>query len=292
MRISRSKLSFLARIIRHRLARRPRACPYCAESLRLELMGRKRLILEVLRCQKCLLMFRYPMDSPEESYMYYQNEYRSGATTDLPHDDQLGPMMERQFRGTGLDLEAKIKVLKRLGPAGRVLDYGCSWGYGTYQLAAHGYEAIGFEISRARAKFGRERLAVQILDDPSQLDSLPARSFDIIFSNHVLEHLPSLRETLQSFAHLLADGGLMFHVLPNFSGTSARSGLFWKWIGEAHPIAPTKAFFERNLPGHGFDPLICTSGPFDDTLADKLSHGEVRKLDAAGDELLVLAWKA
>ena len=292
MRIAKSKLSFLRRIIQHRLARQPRVCPYCAESLKIELMGRKKLILDVVRCQNCLLIFRYPMDDSEESYTYYEHEYESGATTHLPHDNQVKSMLENGFKGTGLDLGAKIKVLKGLRSSGRVLDYGSSWGYGTYQLAAHGYRAIGFEISRARAQFGREKLGVQIVDDPSELENFPGQSFDIIFTNHVLEHLLCLREKMNLFARLLADEGIMFHVLPNFSGTSARSGLFWKWIGEAHPIAPSKAFFERNLSKHGFRQVVCASGPFDDTLEEKLFQQQFEKLDIEGDELLVLAWKS
>ena len=94
------------------------------------------------------------------------------------------------------------------------------------------------------------------------------------------------------FARLFADEGIMFHVLPNFSGTSARSGLFWKWIGEAHPIAPSKAFYERNLSKHGFRQVVCASGPFDDTLEEKLFQQQFEKLDIEGDELLVLAWKS
>jgi hypothetical protein len=84
---------------------------------------------------------------------------------------------------------------------------------------------------------------------------------------------------------------MMYHVLPNFTGRTARAGLFWSWIGEAHPIAPTIDFFQRNLPTHGFSQVICTSGPFDDALVERIEKQQWDQLHTEGDELLVLAWK-
>ena len=169
MHISKAKLSFIRRIVRNRLARQRRACPYCGESSNLELIGRKKVLLDVLRCKNCLLIFRWPMDTTIDNYAYYQDEYRAGLTTDLPTEHQLESMARESFRGSPLDLSQKIQILKALRPSGVVLDYGCSWGYGVYQLLAHGYRALGFEISKPRATLGREKLGVEILDEPRDL---------------------------------------------------------------------------------------------------------------------------
>ncbi|MDM8548990.1 class I SAM-dependent methyltransferase [Desulfobacterales bacterium HSG2] len=93
-----------------------------------------------------------------------------------------------QFRKTEKDFSVKIATLKELMPSGTVLDFGCSWGYATLQLREAGYDAIGFEISKQRAEFGRIHLGVTIIDEYSNLNKFPLSSFDIIFSSHVLEH--------------------------------------------------------------------------------------------------------
>ena len=73
------------------------------------------------------------------------------------------------FSGTPRDINTWIGVLQFLRPGGRVLDFGCSWGYGTYQLRQAGFDAVGFEVSRPRAKFGREKLGLNIIDSFDEL---------------------------------------------------------------------------------------------------------------------------
>jgi SAM-dependent methyltransferase len=252
-------------------------------------LGRKWLLLDVLRCRACGLDFRYPLDTPEDSAAYYEREYRSAAATQFPAPDELGAMAARDFRDTPWDLESRIRVLRALAPKGRVLDYGCSWGYGTYQLRAHGYDAVGYEIAASRAHFGQVHLGFPVLTSPAELEKLPAGGFDAVFTNHVLEHLTTLAAVLDTFARLLASSGVAVHFLPNFAGAKARSGLFWRWIGEAHPIAPNEAFFRRNLPRHGFR-AVCASSPFDEACLERLRRGET-DFDCDGDELLVVAYK-
>ena len=289
--LSAQKLPFLRRMVRHRLSGRRAICPYCGGA-RLRRVARKRLVLEVYECSACLLMFRWPMETEEEFRRFYQAEYCEGAITDLPTPERLAEMSGANFSGTPLDLSAKIRLLRALEPAGRVLDFGCSWGYGVFQLLQAGYQASGFEISHPRAEFARRWVPAPILEDPADLSRVPEASFDILFSNHVVEHLRGLRQAFDLFARLLRSGGLLFCVLPNFSGREARNGRFLNWIGEAHPIAPTRDFFLRNLPACGFAGVQSFSGPFTDQVTQSAAAGSFEGLEQEGDELLVLARKA
>jgi SAM-dependent methyltransferase/predicted RNA-binding Zn-ribbon protein involved in translation (DUF1610 family) len=284
------KLPFLRRMIRHRLAGRRATCPYCGGT-QLRRVARKRLVLDVYECTACLLLFRWPMETEEEFRHFYQAEYREGAITDLPSVDQLQDMARRRFAGSTLDLSSKIALLRAIVPNGRILDYGCSWGYGVFQLQAAGYDATGFEISRPRAEFARKWLGATILDDPAAFDFSPAGTFDVLFTNHVVEHLRGLRQAFDLFGRLLRPRGLLFCVLPNFSGREARNGRFLNWIGEAHPVAPTRDFFLRNLPRHGFREVHSFSGPFTEAMVRSAATGDYAGLDLDGDELLVLARK-
>jgi hypothetical protein len=104
--------------------------------------------------------------------------------------------------------------------------------------------------------------------------------------------LRGLRQAFQLFARLLRPGGLLFCVLPNFSGREARNGRFLNWIGEAHPIAPTREFFLRNLPANGFQDVRAFSGPFTGQAVESAVAGRWDLLEQDGDELMVLARKA
>jgi SAM-dependent methyltransferase len=172
-----------------------------------------------------------------------------------------------------------------------VLDFGSSWGYGTYQLQQHGLDAVGFEISKPRAEYGRKMLRLKIIDNLEELEKLPASAFDIVFSNHVVEHLPNIAAVFPLLTRLLKSNGFVFHVLPNFMGKVARSGYWIKWIGEDHPIAPAMPFFEYAIPRAGLAQPIFGSSPFDDQMSQTLKDHPGAALSTEGDELLVFALK-
>ena len=288
----RAKLRYLRRILYHRRHGQPRICPYCGPSSIVKLVRRKKFIVEILECQTCHLWFRWPADTRYEHESYYQEEFAGDAPQiRLPGSDELRSLESTNFSGSPLDINNKVRVLQALHPGGRVLDFGCSWGYGTYQLRQHGFDAVGFEISRPRAEFGRAKLGLNLIDSFDELGKLPEGSFDIIFSNHVVEHLPDIGTTFAMLTRLLGENGFIFHVLPNFMGRKARSGHWVKWIGEDHPIAPAMPFFDFAIPRAGLTKPVFGSNPFDDQMAQALTHQPRASLSTEGDELLVYAHK-
>jgi len=60
---------------------------------------------------------------------------------------------------------------------GRVLDYGCSWGYIVQRLLHHGYVAVGYEVSRRRARFGQGNRREQRLGGLLQGAGAPPAEF-------------------------------------------------------------------------------------------------------------------
>lgn len=183
------RIRFLIRVLAERLNRQARTCPYCG-SPSSGLIGKKKMVLELRRCNRCQLMYRWPKDTPRLNHRFYQQQYRQGITTDMPGGEALEKLKTSMFRGTEKDLSDKISILKTLLPQGRVLDYGCSWGYGTFQLAAAGYDVFGFEISQPRAEFGRRHMGSTIISTEASPDEL-AGWFDAVFASHVLEHIPT-----------------------------------------------------------------------------------------------------
>ena len=145
----------------------------------------------------------------------YQTEYEEGFTTSLPSDAKLAALMQSGFRGHEKDYAPYVDVLGALGvePGARLLDFGCSWGYGSYQLRRAGFDVEACEISAPRAAYGRDKLGVRIRD----VAGLPDESFDIFFSAHVIEHVPSVSQLLELGLRVLRPGGLLVTFTPNFS---------------------------------------------------------------------------
>jgi 2-polyprenyl-3-methyl-5-hydroxy-6-metoxy-1,4-benzoquinol methylase len=288
-----SKLRYVRRMLRHRLRGQPRVCPNCGPSSQVSRLQRKKIVVDILQCSKCRLIFRWPLDTLEELDVHYESEFAEAAPqVRLPDSRELEALLEVDFASMFSDLGPKIGLLRAVKPRGRVLDLGCSWGYATYLLRKNGYDAVGFEISRSRAAYGRKHLALPVMDSPAELESLPNGSFDVIYSNHVLEHLPSIGKSLTLCARLLRDEGVALHFLPNFTGAAARSGLWLKWIGEDHPIAPTVEFFERALPAAGFRRFQFASSPFNEDVIATITGQSGRRPDLDGYELLIVAQKS
>jgi hypothetical protein len=152
-------------------------------------VSRKYLITELRRCAECELMFRVPVDDAETSRRFYCNgSYRQGFTTDLPDAAALERLKATNFRDSPKDYSVYVSVLDALGlgPGDFLFDFGCSWGYGAYQLEVHGFRVVAHEISADRRAYAAERLGIKFIGDLDGLE--PGHSlferFDCFFSAH------------------------------------------------------------------------------------------------------------
>jgi 2-polyprenyl-3-methyl-5-hydroxy-6-metoxy-1,4-benzoquinol methylase len=249
-----ARMTFAWRMLRARLDAARRACPYCGSrwSRRLQ---RKWLLVEARECAHCGLFFRCPTDDPARARQYYEAEYAEKTVVDVPDAAGLRGVLDRRFQGTPFDRSARLTDLAPLLPAGgRVLDFGCSWGYTVWQLASAGFDAVGYEPSARRAEYGRKNLNVRIETDWDALLAAEAPSgFDLVYADHVVEHLVEPRKYLDGWRALLRPGGRALVYVPNGGGEKARR-LGTRWgplVGEPHTLALTATWFRHNLPNHG-----------------------------------------
>jgi len=217
-------------------------CPSC-RSRSGTCIDRKAWITSLIQCETCGLLYRRPQEPYGFADRFYQEEYQSALTTTLPEPEPLASMLASAFRGTEKDLGDKIETFRALGlsAGARILDYGSSWGYGVWQLKVAGYQAEGFEVSRRRAGFGRRNLAVTIHTDTSQL---ARHSYDAVFTNHVLEHVPDPNMALTQIGLALRPGGWLVAFFPNGSDECRRANperFHCNW-GRLHPVYLTDEY--------------------------------------------------
>jgi len=205
----------------------------------------------------------------------------------MPDDDQLSKLIRSGFKQSGRDFSTYLEILHALGarPRSRILDFGCSWGYGSWQFAKAGFEVEAYEISATRAQYARDKLSVQVHSELSAITS----GFDFVFSSHVLEHISSLRKTLDSLDRLLSAGGTFVALTPNGSADFRliEPESWQKFWGHVHPNFLDNRFYKKVFPGV---PLLLTSSPYDiDRIAlwNRSPQAGVTEWKLSGNELLV-----
>jgi len=267
-----ARWAFAWRMVQERWHPERSRCPYCGSRFA-QFLQRKWLLIQARKCVHCGLIYRWPTDAPAGTRDFYEQSYEGQQATDIPDADALSRLTEAGFRNTQYDKRGRAAFLERVvGNEGRFLDFGCSWGYSLFQYAQLGFAVTGFELDRQRARYGQERMG---LDLRSDWDAFGQERFDVIFADHSLEHVPNPAEPLTKWRELAAEGAKLVVFVPNGSGRQARE-LGVKWgplLGESHPIAFTIDWFARNLPRHGWLPRFYTpeGEPLraDDYLADQ-----------------------
>ncbi len=180
----------------------PPKCPCCG-SPQTELKHRLRAF-DVHRCAKCTLLFRHPLPEPESlEEMYEDARYHEGR------------YFQNSAKAYDLDApeiriySAALAELRRLAPAGRLLDVGCGRGVFLDLARSAGFETSGIELSKrhvdwARSQFELDVVAGEFLDS----EHTPA-SFEIVTMWDFLEHVIDPIAVLNRARELLAPQGLL-----------------------------------------------------------------------------------
>jgi len=231
------KLTYLKNSLLHRFS--ANHCPSCgcrsANVVDKKFLG----LTNLLQCDDCFLRYRFPTDSSDFSFQFYQNSYvQSGLTTDLPSKEKLNQLIQVNFADTEKDFSIYSNIFQSistyLGRNINILDYGANWGYACYQYKQMKFveNAYGYELSVPRRSYGENNLGVKYINDASELKE----SIDILFTSHVIEHMsnPSLLKTYADT--VLKNDGIVLLTCPNGSDSARLKNKSWsKLWGEVHP---------------------------------------------------------
>lgn len=224
-------------------------------------------------CAECHLLYRFPAENATGMDAFYQDGYAEpGLTTELPDDQTLAHLLETKFKGSGKDFTYHIEVLGALGlqPGKRILDYGANWGYMTWQFKQAGFDVSAYELSVPRAKYGL-KLGVDV---KTQIQDV-GDDFDMVYSCHVLEHVPDPAATLREHLALLKPGGLVVAHTPNGcrSFREKHYSLFHQTWGQVHPVLLTDEFIAHVA---GDRPYFVSSTDTPEVLAKWDQQSQVR----------------
>jgi 2-polyprenyl-3-methyl-5-hydroxy-6-metoxy-1,4-benzoquinol methylase len=263
-------------------------CTFC-KSENCKEIDRKYLVTKLMECRNCHLYFRYPVDREEVNANFYQTEYteKDNITTDLPDGPTLEQMKKEHFHTANKNGDRYLNMFARLFPGEkslRITDYGCSWGYLTYQFKQAGHEVQGYEISRSRAEFGVRNLGVEIFSKENQL----GKGNHIFFSSHVIEHHPDIASMIRLAESLLVTGGYFIAFCPNGSPEYRLKNptAFHHAWGKVHPNYLNADFYKYIFENHSY---YISGSPVNPEDIHPLQPFETITGDLSGEELVVIA---
>ena len=234
------------------------ACPLCGaddDRPRFEKAG-----WSIVECRRCGLVYVNPRpDRPDRIYTgaYFEDERYYASYQASRHAYRIG------FR-------TKLRTLRRLGLAGRLLDVGCAFGDFMDEARAHGFDPSGVELCASAAA---EAARVGPVHAGPFLEFRSDRPFDVVTFVDTLEHLPDPVAAVRHAASLLAPGGAVAVVVPNVGSRFARwMGTRWHLLlPEEHLVYFDRRTIRRLLEGEGFSIVHEGTAGYGRTLGEILS---------------------
>jgi SAM-dependent methyltransferase len=176
---------------------------------------------DVVRCADCNLIRLSPFPTLEEALAFYPESYvqYSPRTNSI-----VGPLFKRFVENQG-------RIMAGLaGPNARVLDVGAACGQFMHILGQQnpGWKITGLEPNPKAVATGRELFGVDLVQGTLEDNLFEGESFDLVILTHVIEHVPSPRDTLTRIHRLLKPGGKLYGETENIEALDAKfMGRYW-----------------------------------------------------------------
>ena len=207
------------------------ACMLCGSTDRRRLfLGRDRNYrvdareFPVAKCSRCGLVFLDPQPPPQELNRYYPDTYNPYQDDDATF--RYGPVARLVKRAIGIfrSKASPSSVPPTPDESEKTyLDFGCGGGFQLKRLRdAHPrWKLFGLDNNPTACRRARE-LGFEVFCDDAVPSSLPHGAFDLVRMNHVIEHLPDPRATLERIRRSMKPCGALTVSTPNAGSLAAR----------------------------------------------------------------------
>jgi SAM-dependent methyltransferase len=136
-----------------------------------------------------------------------------------------------------------------------LLEIGSGTGALVKNLKDDGFDIIGMEINPEYVSFAKKEFGIDLISEKGCLP-FPDKSFDVVLSFDVFEHIPDTREHLNEVSRVLKDGGYYLLATPNkltnipFEILKEKSFTKYKTY---HPSLHTFWKIKKTFERHGFE---------------------------------------
>lgn len=144
------------------------------------------------------------------------------------------------------NIEALLSAIGKTGPL-QILDFGCGPGRDMLDLQRRGHAPTGLDGAEMFCQMARRLSGCPVWHQDFLALSLPSESFDGVFANACLFHVPT-QELPQVLGHLwgaLRPGGVLFSSVPRGPGLEG-------WNGERYGVWHELPSWQSVLEASGF----------------------------------------
>lgn len=206
-------------------------CLVCGSEAFIPLYRPARAPGPVVRCNECGFVFVARVDDGRSII----DEHRAASVeANLRRSYDLGDLAgcwevselagklaeESAIRANACD--ALTRVGRYAKPPGRLLDFGCGWGFFLGAAGEEGWEIHGLEPLPGHALYTRGKIGAEVITDILRDDTFLDSYFDVITAFQVFEHLPDPAGDLARLSRALQPGGIMLVEVPNIDTWGVR----------------------------------------------------------------------
>ena len=169
-------------------------------------------------CPNCTLIFASPM--PDDLEEINENAF----TERLDYYAAKIHTQRRHYR-------KKLGRFKPYRRTGKLLEIGCNAGAALDVARQMGWDVKGVESCVSASSFAREQLGLDVFTGTVDAAGFPANSFDVVFTNAVLEHLCNPLSVLRECRRILRPGGVFYADTVNWDSLTRRwLGASWEYL--------------------------------------------------------------
>ncbi|MDP2922657.1 MAG: glycosyltransferase [Candidatus Omnitrophota bacterium] len=203
-----------------------------------------------IRCKECGLIYADPMPS-------LTNQELCGMSLELWHKDFLESSSVFNWNHFNRYREynrLRVKALMHYVKGTKLLEVGCGNGYFLKAAKDNGWQVYGIEVCERLAAHINKYLEVNIFAGTLEQAKFSDNFFDVVYLNHLLEHLSDPLGFLTEARRILKEDGILFVCLPNardifeiLRKAAAQLCLTKGWKGYLNPPMHLYAFSPASL---------------------------------------------
>lgn len=199
-------------------------CPVCGFNEFISVLNNKWKNSSYNKCLKCSLIFQNPQESIIKTKSRYNENY---FKYELENQHNFFNLIKKTMDD--------FDILNILPEGASVLEIGSATGLFLKYMNENKFDAVGLEICRQSADYGKKNHKVNILNKTLEECKFKKNSFDFIHFSHLIEHLNDPINFLKIVNDITKPEGLIMITTPNSSGLFAR--IFkenWRCIVDDH----------------------------------------------------------
>jgi SAM-dependent methyltransferase len=212
---------------------------------------------DLYRCGKCRFVTVHPLPHSGAVEAHY-NKTRTGEDKAVLRRKLLAEFMLAHNNPKRDFFEQMLaKVCELVGKLSMdILEIGSGFGYFVQYANSRGHRTTGTEVTRAYAHMSSEALDGHVVhvEGDRYTDQFRPASFDLVYMEHVFEHMLNPEAVLPQILRLLRPEGVLFLAVPNMDSLSSRlQGRHWGWAAPPdHLYFYNRANLSLLLERHGF----------------------------------------